>query len=410
MEPIELSLQTPSPDVSIQLEKCIESANKSAGKGDETWRALWRDPMQEEHLEEIEKLVRSLQPCTNLLVLGIGGSALGTRSLHASLCSHPSVSLFILDNIDPHTFTTCMERIQTKDPTLSQTVVVVVSKSGNTAEIAALWMAVQSELQGATYIAITGTHGALHAHALQHEWEILPVPDGVGGRFSILSPVSLFPAAMCGIVIRELLDGAREMDDRCMSFKNNPAANLAEMLVCAMREGRNVQVLIPYCDRMSQFTHWYVQLWAESLGKIDAEGNRVGVTPVSAIGATDQHSMLQLWREGPADKVIGFLEVQDTINVPLGNTPLDPSQAWLCGESLGSLLKAEQIATEQAVRDAGQLTWKITLPDISSHSIGQFIALWQNTVAIAGRLLEINPYNQPGVELGKKLTRDAFHK
>ncbi len=391
------------------VEECIGSANENAGKGDERWRHLWHDPMQQEHLQSIEKLAASLQPCKNVLVLGIGGSALGTRALHAGLCPDDAPHLYVLDNVDPSTFQKTIEQIKVSDPTLSETVVVVISKSGETAEIIALYMAVASALPEANYVAITGQHGALKEYAEKHDWQILPVPDGVGGRFSVLSPVGLLPAALCAIDIRALLEGARTMDELCMQLQNNPAAELASGLISAMKAGHFIHVMMPYCDRLSQFAHWYVQLWAESLGKIDSNGNRVGATPVVAAGSTDQHSMLQLWREGPADKVIGFVNVESTVDIPLGDNAFGNSHSWLCGQSLGSLLRAEQGATEQAIMDAGQASWTLTLPELSPFHIGQFITLWLVTVAIAGRLLELNPYDQPGVELGKQLTKDAFN-
>jgi glucose-6-phosphate isomerase len=407
MENIELTLHI-SHERSSHIEECISEANAEAGKGDERWRNLWRSPMQDVHLQDVTALVQSLLPCKNLLVIGIGGSALGTRALHSALCCEDSPAFFVLDNIDPTTFQDTIKLIQSNDPDLSSTVVTVISKSGETPEISALCMATQAALPDATYVAITGEKGALREHARKHGWDCLPVPDGVGGRFSVLSPVGLFPVAMCGVDIQELLRGAEKMDDRCMQLKNNPAAELADGLVSAINEGHSIHVMMPYCNNLIQFAHWYVQLWAESLGKKDIHGNRVGPTPIAAIGATDQHSMLQLWREGPADKIIGFLTVSQLPEIPLGNESLGTSQAWLCGETLGSLLSAEQIATERAVKDARQGTWTLTLPNLSPFYIGQFIALWQDTVAIAGRLLQVNPYNQPGVEYGKKLTRNAF--
>jgi len=406
---IELTLhvQHDSPDSEVLAEH-IESANAGIGKGDERWRALWQDPMQKEHLHQIESLVSSLQPCTNVVVIGIGGSSLGTKALHSALCCGESTRLFVLDNIDPQTFQHTIQQIGSSDPSQLRTVVIVVSKSGETAEINALYMAVVNALPNATYVAITGGQGALRECAIEKSWATLPVPDGVGGRFSVLSPVGLFPAAMCGIDIRGLLDGARVMDERCMKMKNNPAAELASGLVGAMRAGQNIHVMMPYCDRLNQFSHWYVQLWAESLGKVDAQGNRVGPTPVAAIGATDQHSMLQLWREGPADKVIGFIDIASSVEIPLGENTLGESQSWLSGQTLRRLLQAEMQATQRAVHDAGQSTWKMTFPELNAFYVGQFIALWQDTVAIAGRLMNINPYDQPGVELGKRLTKDSF--
>ncbi len=409
MESINLTLQI-SQQRPENVGACIKEANENAGIGDERWRNLWRAPQQEEHLQLIENLVESLLPCKNLLILGIGGSALGARALHTALCKTDSLSLFVLDNIDPETFQKTIEQILASDPALSQTVVTLISKSGETPEVAALYMATQTALPDATYVAITGEKGTLREHALASGWEILPVPDGVGGRFSVLSPVGLFPAAMCGIDIRELLQGAQSMDDQCLQLQNNPAAELASGLVSAINGGQTTHVMMPYCDRLIPFAHWYVQLWAESLGKVDVHGKRVGPSPVAAIGATDQHSMLQLWREGPTDKVIGFLKVQQTPDAPLGDSPLGSSQSWLCGQTLGSLLSEECIATEKAVQDAGQATWTMTFPELTPFYLGQAIALWQDTVAIAGRLMQVNPYDQPGVEFGKQLTRDALRQ
>jgi glucose-6-phosphate isomerase len=408
MTSIDIQLNIPlSKDIDVS--SAIEHANKGIGVGEERWRMLWHDPMKQEHLRAIQELTDSVKPsCVNFLLLGIGGSALGAKALHSAL-GNTSLNFFVLDNIDPHTVRHTIDAIKTNDPTGTQTVVAVISKSGETAEITSLLMVIEQAMKNATFVAITGASGTLHDYAATKGWPTLPVPDGVGGRFSVLSPVGLFPAAMCGIDIATLLEGALEMDDQCKQKENNPAGRLAAGLVGAMQEGKPLHVMMPYCDRMVQFAHWYVQLWAESLGKINKDGTRIGPTPVAAIGATDQHSMLQLWREGPADKVIGFVTVKDTEHIALGSAAVSASQEWLCGQTLGTLLSAQQRATKSAVQDAHQATWTMTLDRIDAYSVGQFIALWQATVAIAGRLLEVNPYDQPGVELGKQLTRSSFN-
>jgi len=392
------------------VDDCITAANNGAGHGDERWRHLWREPLQRKQIQEIHQLVQTLQPCVNVLVIGIGGSALGTRALHSALAKETSPSLFVLDNVDPDTFKKTISQMKAKDPNQSQTVVVIVSKSGETAEIAALSMATEKAIPDATYIAITSEKGALRTLAKEKNWSTLSIPEGVGGRFSVLSAVGLFPAALSGIDIEELLKGASDMDTRCSHLENNPAAELASRLVASTQGGQSVHVMMPYCDRLLQCAHWYVQLWSESLGKVDNHGNRVGPTPVAAIGATDQHSMLQLWREGPKDKVIGFLRVEEMPDVALEEHAFGDSSSWLCGQTLGALLNAEQSATEEAVRDAGQSTWTLSFPSVTPYYIGQFFALWQITVAIAGRLMDLNPYDQPGVEYGKKLTRDSFRR
>ncbi len=409
MDLINLDLHIPF-EVTLDTESSIIDANNSAGLGDERWRMLWHDPMRTQHLDETKAVVESLRAnCRNLLLVGIGGSALGAKALHRSLVprSGDAPNFFILDTIDPHTVQGTIECIKQDDPSFDHTVVVVVSKSGETAEISALSMVIKNAMPNATFVAITGESGTLKQIAVRNNWATLPIPEGVGGRFSVLSPVGLFPAAMCGIDIDGLLHGAAMMDEQCKQKTDNPAADLASMLVSAMHEQRIIHVMMPYCDRLNQFAHWYVQLWAESLGKQNSSGERVGPTPVAAIGVTDQHSMLQLWREGPIDKVIGFVNVQETLDIDLGPA-LDDAQAWLQGHSLQSLRNAEMVATRSSLHDVQQATWSLTLNTLDAHSIGQFIALWQDAVAIAGRLLEINPYDQPGVELGKKLTRDTL--
>ena len=409
MDLIKLDMQIPY-DVTLDVAPSIVEATNNAGQGDEQWRMLWHEPMRTQHIDETAALVDLLKAdCKNLLLLGIGGSALGSKALHAALSvrSDDAPNFFVLDNIDVHTVLGTIKCIETHDPSFEHTVVAVVSKSGETAEISALCMVIKNAMPNATFIAITGKTGTLNRIASQNDWKTLPIPDGVGGRFSVLSPVGLFPAAMCGIDVNGLLDGAAFMDEQCKQATDNPAADLAAMLVSAIDAGRSVHVMMPYCDRLNQFAQWYVQLWAESLGKQNTQGKPVGPTPVAAIGVTDQHSMLQLWREGPRDKVIGFVSVQDGEDIELGPT-LDASQGWLEGQSLRSLKTAEMIATRESLCDANQATWSLTLDTLDARSIGQFIALWQDTVAIAGRLLKIDPYNQPGVDLGKKLTRDSL--
>ena len=409
MDLINLDLHIPF-DVTLDVEPSIIDATNNAGHGDERWRMLWHDPMRSQHLDDTKAIVESLQAnCRNLLLLGIGGSALGAKALHNALAirSDDIPNFFVLDNIDPHTVLGTIKCIQKDDPSFEHTVVVVVSKSGETAEISALSMVIKSAMTNATFVAITGESGTLRRIATQNNWKSLPIPEGVGGRFSVLSPVGLFPAAMCGIDIDALLHGAALMDERCKQKTDNPAADLASMLVSAMHEQRHIHVMMPYCDRLVQFSHWYVQLWAESLGKQNTKGERVGPTPVAAIGVTDQHSMLQLWREGPTDKVIGFVSVKEALDIDLDSS-LDDSQDWLLGHTLQSLRNAEMLATRASMHDANQATWSLTFNTLDAHSIGQFIALWQDAVAIAGRLLDINPYDQLGVELGKKLTRDSL--
>ena len=387
----------------------LREANRCAGTHDEVWRTLWSEHNADSQLEDVKAVASAFSSCKQIVVLGIGGSALGLKALHQALSSndqHPTLT--VLDNVDPVFVMEALGTMSAIDPTNKDTVVIVISKSGSTTEIAALLMVTQQMLPHAHYLAITEDASQLHAYAVEQVWDTLPVPVGVGGRFSVLSNVGLLPAFLCNIDCSELLRGAREMDQRCLQEENNPALSLAQQLVHAYESGRTIHVLMPYCSRLANLAEWYVQLWAESLGKIDSQGNRIGPTPVAAIGATDQHSTLQLWQEGPLDKVIGFIRIQHSDDIALGDEVMNEQFEWLKGKSLKQLLDTQQKSTEASLRKGGQETYTMIMPSLDAHSIGQFVALWQITVAIAGRMLEINPYNQPGVELSKKLTKESL--
>ena len=240
---------------------------------------------------------------------------------------------------------------------------------------------------------------------------MLVIPDGVGGRFSELCPVGLLPAAVCGIDIEGLLAGALYMDELCKESDpmKNPAMMGAMLQVLAMRAGCNISVMMPYADSLKLMADWYAQLWAESLGKrVGKDGSNVyaGQTPVKALGVTDQHSQVQLYTEGPFDKVITFLGVDQyrtTYRIPGGCEDI-PAVSFLGGHTLNELIKAEQQATEYAVFKAGRPSRTITLPEVNEFTIGQLIAFFEWETAFAGELLGINTFDQPGVEEGKNAT------
>jgi glucose-6-phosphate isomerase len=245
------------------------------------------------------------------------------------------------------------------------------------------------------------------------EWQvpILPIHPGIGGRFSVLTPVGLFPAAMVGIDIGDLCAGARAMDGRLSSADpmENPAAALAGILMCLDREkGKYMAVMMPYSDGLYSAADWFRQLWAESLGKattVAGEPTCVGQTPIKALGATDQHSQVQLYMEGPADKVFLFLEMPWEKDAMLpAEVPESSVLDYLAGKSLNQLLLAEKKATEMALTGVGRPNATIMFPKISAFTLGQFFLLWETATVLAGGLLNVNPLDQPGVELGKQLT------
>ncbi|MDF1808182.1 MAG: glucose-6-phosphate isomerase [Phycisphaerales bacterium] len=404
-----------------------QSLKESRGTGWERWRELANEPMRSAHLNSVHAIANESEGrFDNIVVLGIGGSALGNIAIQSAL-NEPTYNLlskadragprlFVVDNVDPSNLNSILKIC---DP--NTTLFNVISKSGETAETASQFMIIRKILEQAVgsrwadhVIAITDpAQGTMRSICDQAGITTLPVPEGVGGRFSVLSPVGLFSAAMCGIDIDAMLDGAKAMDDRCSNedLSKNPGAMLALLLVeLGTRKGKSNHVLMPYANSLKLLGDWYSQLWAESLGKkYDKEGETVftGFTPISALGTTDQHSQVQLYREGPNDKVIGFVEVEDfaddqglTIPTGMGVEAIE----YLEGKRMVDLLNAEKRATEYALIDSQRPNYTIKMPKIDAHHVGEFISLWQIATAYAGLMLNIDAYDQPAVETGKKAT------
>ena len=233
----------------------------------------------------------------------------------------------------------------------------------------------------------------------------------MGGRFSQLSPVGLLPAAVLGIDIKLLLKGAAHMDKLCKTadLKKNPALVCALLQYIGMKNGKNIGVLMPYSDNLKYVSDWYAQLWAESLGKnvtLDKKPCNVGQTPVKALGVTDQHSQVQLYTEGPYDKVVTFLSVtsyKEKTPIPHGCENI-PDVSFLGGHTMEELIQAENKATAYALTKAGRLNYTITLPEVNEFTLGQLLFLFELQTAYAGAMFNIDTFNQPGVEAGKKAT------
>src|SRR2546421_11620290 len=311
--------------------------------------------------------------CEILIVLGIGGSALGNIALQnalnpytynlASDRTRSGPQLFVLDNVDPDQIRSVVELVT---PKIKKTIVNVISKSGETAETASQFILFRDLLQKylgkgyqANILATTDAKGGpLRDIASKEGYKTLEVPDGVGGRFSVLSAVGLFSAAMCGIDIDQLLEGAADMDKRIKGgdLFANPSAMIAAIHYLLDQRGKNMAVMMPYSSALYSCADWFRQLWAESLGKQDGLKKKkvyAGQTPVKALGTTDQHSQVQLYREGPNDKVFCFLEVADfaasggDVKIPTGLGV--EAIAYLEGKSMAALLNAEKRATEFAL-------------------------------------------------------------
>lgn len=381
-------------------------------------------PVEREALGEMLALADQIRDeADSFVVLGIGGSARGARALASALAheheatgGRRSPKLIVADNIDPASFARLLDELD-----LSRTVFNVVSKSGETSETMAQFLVVRERLLrelGAMdyvkHILVTtdADGGSLRQIVNDEGFPSTSFPGGVSGRFSALSSVHLLPVALLGIDVEEILDGAAAMDARCRNAdpEKNPAALLAGVrYLLDVLHGVPTAVLMPYCDRLVPLADWWCQLWAESLGKrVERDGGRlsIGQTPVRAIGAADQHSQMQLYLDGPADKVVTFVRVGDAgvqLEIPRSYPDLE-DVAYLGGHELGELLGMEQRAMELALNKRGRPTICIEMPRLTPFTIGQLVYLMEVETTLTAALFGIDPFNQPAVEEGKRLT------
>lgn len=404
-----------------QAKAAFMAVKKHRGTGWLGWTELPYN--QAEIVQDIKKTAQDISArFDTFVVLGIGGSALGPIAVQQALNhlryneltneARGGPRLYVEDNIDPERMQALLDVIDLKTTCFN-----IITKSGATAETMSQYLIISDLLKkavGATWhehiVATTDSErGNLIKLAKKEGFKLFYIPASVGGRFSELSPVGLLAAAVCGIDIDALLEGAAEMDKRCASDNvwENPALLEAVIQYIAMEEmGINVHVMMPYADSLKYMADWFCQLWAESLGKnVTRKGMavNVGQTPVKSLGVTDQHSQLQLYTEGPYDKIVTFLQVENfrqTTPIPHGCEEF-PDVAFLGGKSLNELLDAEYRGTQYALLRAGRMSQTIVLPEVSAHTIGQLIYFLELVTAYAGELLDIDAFNQPGVEESK---------
>ena len=459
--------------INIQRLFELETQTQEIHRGIQAMRGMGQIPFL--HLPSDDDLLKKVQNAAkkysekinDIVVLGIGGSALGTGSLFnavngpyanfKSTTAQKKKRLFVCDNIDPEAFTDLINIVHP-----SKTLFVIVSKSGVTSETLAQYLALKklkgsvtrgSATQGRrNYFIITDPHhGALRHWANEEKIPSLEVPTGVGGRYSVFSAVGLFPLALAGIDIADLLSGARQMDKRCQTGHvwSNPAAMLAQIFYLALKDKNKSQlVFMPYCDHLHATGNWFVQLWAESLGKqYSLKGEEIfcGQTPIPCRGVTDQHSQLQLFAEGTNDKIFLFVVPEkwrrdlkigrhkSPLSPPIITPSLNPSPLqgegqgqgqgrggiiggvggdleinFLQNRKMGELLHTEWAATERALTEAKRPNLTLFIPEISPHALGQLYQLLMNAAVYAGGLLNVNPFDQPGVERTKQLTRELL--
>jgi glucose-6-phosphate isomerase len=358
----------------------------------------------------------------DVLLLGIGGSALGPIAVRTALCppgwnaldaaargGRPR--LHVLDNVDPGTIAATLQRLD-----LQRTLVLVVSKSGGTVETMAQYLIVREAMArrlgeaGARRQLVFLTDpavGALRRIAREEGIRTLDIPPTVGGRFSVLSPVGLLPAALLGVDVAALQAGAADVMARAAHpalAGNLPGAFATLQWLADTAHGRPIQVLMPYADPLRDLALWFVQLWAESLGKRHPAGGHVGPTPVPALGATDQHAQVQLFMEGPLDKTVTFIAVRGRDGegrIPVRHADI-PELGYLGGHTLGELLGIEQRATAGALAARGRFNATLAVDAVDAWHLGGLFQTFALATAYAGALYGVDAFDQPGVELGKQ--------
>ncbi|MEG1559862.1 MAG: glucose-6-phosphate isomerase [Clostridia bacterium] len=409
---------------------CVKAiSNMKLKRNSMKWRELPYN--QDEIVKDIKKTAKIIRSnYKSFVVLGIGGSALGPIAVQQAL-NHlhfnemedgvrNAPKFYVEDNIDPERMAALFDVVNPETAMFN-----CITKSGSTAETMSQLMIVTDVLKNKFgkkinehLIATTDTDkGNLIKIARRENLKTFFVPDGVGGRFSELCPVGLLPAAVCGINIDFMLEGARFMSSLCENddVYKNPACMIAVLQFLAMKKGANISVMMPYADSLKYMADWYAQLWAESLGKRYDNDKKIvnyGQTPVKALGVTDQHSQVQLYTEGPFDKVITFLAVQkfrETVLIPHEYSDIE-DVSFLGGHTLNELITTELRATEYAIKKSGHMNMTINIPVVNAFTIGELLLLFELSTAFAGELLNIDAFNQPGVEEGKNATYALFDK
>jgi len=343
----------------------------------------------------------------DIVIVGIGGSSLGIKAIDSLLArkNESPVNLHLFENSDPIDISQTLNKLK-KESSLF----IVISKSGGTIETTSIFKTVISyfnlDLDGVDkerVMVITDAGSALSQFADSYSIKQFSIPDNVGGRFSVLSAVGIVPLTLAGYDTKALLGGAGAFLNRLFAGEEKHLLEKA----CYYYENTkdlSINVLFSYANDLENLTKWYVQLWGESLGKIDSAGKSVGMTPIGLIGAVDQHSFLQLVIEGPKDKTVTFINIDDFENdltIPDISLKHIEKTDFINGKTFNALINAQCDATRQSLQDNGVPTDGITISKVNEKNIGEIIIYYELLTSLTGAMLKINTYDQPGVELGK---------
>ncbi|SIR77793.1 hypothetical protein [Natronorubrum thiooxidans] len=382
-----------------QVADAHERIERGMANGEHGYEAL--NLPQRTDPDEIRAAVEPVADADALITVGIGGSALGAATITNALADESDTEAVYLDNVDPEWVSSHLDRLD-----LENTAINVVSRSGTTAETLANFLVVRDAFESAGVdwtertIVTTGDAGPLRDLSDRHDLPSLKVPDGVPGRFSALSAVGMVAAEVCGHDLEALLEGAAaEAETLSGSLFECPAYAYGATTYALDQRGAGINAMMPYAESLETAAEWFAQLWAESLGKDD-----LGQTPVRALGVTDQHSQLQLYRAGPRDKLVTFVTPQESVDRPIPDTDVE-NLAYLGDATLGELLEAEFEATEASLAAAGRPNVRLELERVDEYELGGLLYGMEAACVLAGELYGVNTFEQPAVEWAKKATR-----
>lgn len=404
-----------------QLKGVLQDLEKRASDPNDWlgWLTLHNDQKTFSEIQNYADNVIKSKKFENLIVLGIGGSALGPQALLQALHSplwnelssekrNNALKVYFVDNVDPDWTHNLLTELN-----LEKSLFCVITKSGGTAETISAFLWALDNLKKKlgdnwkdNLVLVTDPEkGTLRAFANKENIQSFAVPANVGGRFSVFSAVGLLPLALTGIKIEKFRLGLVKAYKDMLENKNNLNSNIAINLACALiyadqKLGKRINPLMPYSSHLGRISDWYVQLVAESLGKTP----QIGITPIKAVGATDQHSQLQLFAEGPLDKIIFFLKVAEFKHEFKIPETIIEGFSDLAGETLNRLIEAQQKGTAQALAQKNVPSLTLELEKINEENLAYLLFTFQLMTAIAGSLYGIDAFNQPGVELSKKYT------
>ena len=366
-------------------------------------------PLQ--NTDSIKKFTKNIKQ-KSIAIIGIGGSTLGTYAIYNFLKKAHSYEkvLYFFESTDPMDIKARLHKLDLKD-----TLFIVISKSGTTIETISIFKYFSSliEMNASNCVIVSESDSKLTAYAKKHEITTFDIPKNVGGRFSVFSAVGLLPLCIIGVDIDQLLLGAKMVKDNFFAQEKYYEITMQKARFFVENKNTfNINILFSYSSSLDAFNKWYIQLWGESLGKININGTRQALTPIGLVGPVDQHSFLQLIAEGRRDKTVTFIKIndfEDDLSIPVGTLDGFEDLEYIDGLKFSELIEAQANATIQAIEELKNIPCDvITIDQVNEFNIAKLMYSFQLLTSVVGKFVRINTYDQPGVEAGKIILKDKL--